>query len=573
MSLFKTIKNSNIFALKDAYSPFKRYFILGVVFILLTSLTQVSLPYLFGQLIDGATKNTTGIFSNLKYISFAIFLAFLLNSIFKLIKNYLFFIFAEKTTFRIMNQVFSKLIRQPLKFYDTNLVGDLFSRINTDIALIKSIFSEQIASVIYQPFIIIFCFVNLFSINYKLTFLLILVFPPAVYFSLKLAMKVRKLSRETLNYYSSANVILQESLQLVRTIKTFNNEHIEEEKYSKALDNILRKSISTSIAKIAIEGVASFVLLLGIIIIIWYASELVATATITTGKLIEFIVNAVFIGSAYSAISIAFGTIQKSIGATERINILLNEPAEDITQVAIGDELADFNGSLKFNDVCFNYPSRESTVVLDGLNLEIRKGDKIGIIGESGGGKSTILQLLLRFYHLSNGQITIDGLNINEIPLSSYRRLFGVVSQEIKLFSGTINDNIKYGNPEASDLDVINASKISNSYDFIQKLPDKFNSLVGENGVTLSGGQRQRIAITRALLVNPKVLILDEATSALDNELESIINESLVEFMKNKTTIVLSHKLSIIMKMDRIFKVENGKLIELNKDVFREFKV
>jgi ABC-type multidrug transport system fused ATPase/permease subunit len=563
MTTFKKFRNSNLFAIKDSFMPYRKYFIGGAVFIILSGITQVTLPYLFGILIDKATQKTiTGILSNLNYIAITIFIVFLMNSLFNVIKKYFFHIFAEKTCIKIMNQLFRKFVRLPMKFYDQNLVGELFSRINTDIALIKNVFSEQIVSCFYQPLIMIFCFINLFTINYKLAFLLTLVFPPAIYFSLKLAVRVKKLAIESLNLFASGNVILQEDLQLIRVIKTFNTEYLEEIKYSNVLDKVLKKSVATAITKLAIEGLASFVLLLGIMLIIWYASILVLSNTITAGRLIEFIVNTVFIGNAYSAINIAIGTIQKSSGATERIKNLLNETVEDITLFNDNQKII-FNKNISFNNIVFSYPARESILVLSGADLKINKGEKIGIIGESGGGKSTVLQLLLRFYNPSSGKITIDGININNIPLSNYRRVFGVVSQDIKLFSGTIADNIKYGFPNATEYEILAACKVSNSYDFIMNLPNGFNTYIGENGTTLSGGQRQRIAIARAILLNPEVLILDEATSAIDNESESIINELMLEFMADKTVIIISHKLSVIKKMDKIFKIENGKIIEL----------
>lgn len=564
MNIKNKIRNVGFYTFKQDILKYKKNFISGTAFIILTSITQLSIPFLLGKLIDSTNGKIPDINLGLGSLSLFVCIIFLLNSIFKLIKNYFFVAFSEKVIAQIMNRVFLKLVKLPLEFYDKNLVGDIFSRINTDIGMLRNMFSEQIASAIYQPFIIIFCFLYLFIINYKLTLLLLLIFPPVIYFSLKLALKVKKLSTETLNYNASANVILEESLQLIRTVKLFCNENLESSKYEKYLNKAVNKSIATSVSRILIEGLASFVLLFGIFIIIGYATSLVSSKIITIGELVEFIVCIIFIGNAFSAISIALGSIQKSSGATDRIKNIMNEKEEEI-QGTPSRNLILFENNIRFKNIHFNYPARNNVIIFNKLNLTINKGEKIGIIGESGAGKSTILLLLLRFYEPQEGEITLDGININSIPLSSYRTLFAIVSQEVKLFSGNIKDNIIYGVQDSTEEDIIIACKKAKCYDFISKLPQKLYTLIGENGITLSGGQRQRVAIARAIILNPQILILDEATSALDSDTECMIEKSIIDAMKDKTMIVLSHRLSIIKKMDRIFKVEKGNLIEVDK--------
>lgn len=564
------LKNSKLLSLRVFFKPFKRYFIIGMVFIILTSMTQVTLPFLFGKLVDGANNKSIGFFTNVNIVTLWIFIVFLLNSIFKAIKDYYFSIFAEKSSTNIMYQLFSRLITKPMKFYDSNLVGELFSRITTDVNAFRNIFSEQIATVIYQPIIVIVCFVILFTINIKLTILLIIVFPIAMLLSILMGKKIHNLSKETYDLYAVSNIILEESLQLIRTIKTFNTEYEEQSKYSKSLDNIVTKSITVSVARIYLEAIASLIILLSLMLILWYSSVLVSHNEITIGKLIEFIINTVFIGNAFSSISSAYGIIQKTSGATEKIINLLEDPTENILPFNTDLKIT-FKKDFEFKNISFQYPTRIESRIFDKFSLVIHKGEKIGVLGDSGGGKSTLIQLLLRFYTPTVGVIEMDGKCIDDYPLSEYRRLFGVVSQEIKLFSGTIRDNILYGLQDASNEQIINACKISCCYNFISNLPNGLDSYIGDNGVTLSGGQRQRIAIARAIISNPQVLILDEATSALDIDTESIINSNLVSYMNNRTTIVLSHKLSIITKMDRIYRVINGNIIEITHDEINNF--
>lgn len=566
MKNLNNFKLRELFELKRYFLNYKKYLYIGIIFIILVSITQLSLPYLFGNLIDCATEKTNkGLFTDLSLVAVLIFICFLLNSIFKLLKSYYFFLFSEKSIIDITNSIFSNLIRKPLSFFDTNQTGDLISRINIDVAAIRNILSEQIVSVIYQPFIIIACICILFTLNIKLTLLLIITFPIAILFSLKLATRIRRLSKETLECYSEANIILEESIQLIRTIKAFSNEHLVEDKYMGKLREIFNKSRSTAIAKIAIEGVASFVVLLGVALIVLYATYLVSNNSITVGELVQFIICTVFIGNSFSSISTSYGIIQKTASAIERVKKLVNDESEYLVHKQ-KDQSIYFKKNISFMNITFCYPSRKESIILNNVNLEIKQGQKIGIIGESGSGKSTLIHLLLKFYSPTKGQIIIDGIDIENMSLSVYRRLFAIVSQEIKLFSGTIRDNIKYGNQNATDDEVLDACMIANCYEFIQQMPSKFNSIIGENGITLSGGQRQRIAIARAVLANPQILILDEATSALDWETESNINLELLKFMKNKTTLILSHKMDLIMKMDRVLKVESGNLVEISKE-------
>jgi ABC-type multidrug transport system fused ATPase/permease subunit len=575
MNIIKHIKSSNIFALKEFYIPYKRYFIAGILFIVLSSATFISLPYLFGKLIDVANNENEvadTMFNSLNTTAIIIFCVFLLNSLFQAIKNYLFSVFAEKSSVDIMDRIFKKLIRNPIKFYDLNLVGDLFSRVTTDVTAFRNIFSEQIASLLYQPFIIIFGLTILFLINVKLTLLLIAVLPVGIFFAVLFGERIRKLSRETFDLYAKSNTILEESLQLIRTIKIFNREFDEEKKYSSALDQIVRKSISVSVVRILLEALGSFILLISLILVIWYASVLVNTKAITVGELLEYIIYVGFLGTAFSNVANAYGAIQKTAGASEKIRELLNEKSELISSVPKNENLI-LGKSVKFTDVSFCYPTRCDTRVLDGFNMEIAKGEKIGIVGTSGGGKSTIVQLLLKLYDSDSGIIELDGIDINNIPLSNYRNMFGVVSQEIKLIAGTIRDNITYGYMDATEDEIINACNISNSSEFISNLPDGLESYIGDNGVTLSGGQRQRIAIARAIIKNPQILVFDEATSALDKNNEAIINSNLLQYLRDKTTIILSHRLSIISRMDKIYRIENGKLHELSKENLTELNI
>lgn len=534
----------------------RKYFLIGILMVLCTSMTQVSLPYLLGQFIDMLSGNFY--ISDVVIWTVLLFCIFGLNTIFALIKKYNFALFAEKMTISITKILFSKIIRYPISFFDENHIGELISRINYDLQALKKIFSEQIAQLLYQPFIILFCVCNLFLINIQLALLLFSTFPLIFYWSTILGNKIKKLSKESYDLYANANNILTEDLHLIRVIKCFSSETLEESKYHSALLNIEKKSISISFTIILLQSIISFLLLTGLAIILIFAILLINKHEITTGKLFEFVMCTIFIVNSFSNMSSVFSTIMKSLGIVETFQNLLNVKEEQ----AYGISLKSNFQKIQFKNVCFEYSIRPIQVLND-ICFSIRKGDKIGIIGESGGGKSTLIQLLLRFYRPVKGRILIDGNDIFSISLSDYRKMFGVVPQDIKLFSGSIKNNIMYPSSSISMDEVISASKQACAHDFIQALPQGYDTIIGENGITLSGGQRQRIAIARALTQHPQILILDEATSALDIETEKSINVFLSNIASKITIIVLSHRLSIIKQMNRVYEIKDKCLTEI----------
>ena len=548
-----------LFLLKEVAK--KNWFLLiaAIICMLLSSLTQIALPRLIGMLIDNQNHISKPV-STISQLSIFIFTILCLNTVFKLIKNYLFLLYAEKSISQLVISLYSRIIQFPISFFDKSLKGEIFSRINTDITIIKTVFSQQIANLILYPLVILICLINIISINLTLSLLVITTFPVILYISSLIGNKIKKVSKQTLDLQAVSNVTLQETLLLIRTIKIFSKEELEINKYNSKINNVLHKSISLARSKIHLQALASLLLLSNIVIILWYSSTLVIDNVLTTGQVLEYMANTFFIGNSFSMISNTYGVIQKSAGAFSSIKRLLNQPIEEDKDNYI--EKHSFNSHLELNKVSFSYPSRTKVKIFSDLKVTIKKGEKIGIIGTSGEGKSTLLQLLLRFYSPSEGKIRIDNLDVTTISLSHYRKLFSVVTQDVNLFSTNILENIRYGNASAKEEDIIKASKIANAYDFIMKLPEKFNSFVGDNGVTLSGGQRQRIAIARAIISNPEILILDEPTSALDTESEITINDSIFEVMYNKTIIVFTHRPSVLDKLDRVFIIKNGKLIE-----------
>lgn len=538
--------------------PNIRYVYWGIILSILVGLTQLAIPVLLRYILDTFTQKNS--FINTDILSILICITFFLNTSFKLIKDYFFECFAQYTIKNIKTTIVNKLVSSPMSFYDKNISGDLFSRINTDAESLENVYSEEIASSIYQPLIILACSIDLFYINWKLACLIILIIPPVILLSIKLAIIIKDKSKNMLECNSKANIVLQEILLMSQTIKIFCSENKAINKYSKLLTNTTHASILMSIYRLLIGAIGSFILLFGVFVVLRYATNLIVNGSITLGQLGEFLVCVIFVGNAFSSLASSIGTIQKSSGAVERLFEIINSEEENVNS---GNKDLVFSKNLQFQNVIFSYPTRPSITILDNVNFNISKNEKIGIIGESGSGKSSIINLLLGLYKINSGNILIDGHSIYDYNIHSYRNLFSVVSQNIKLFSGSIKENILYGIEDENPININEICSLAGC-DFIKDLPNGVDTYIGEDGITLSGGQRQRISLARALVRDSQILILDEATSALDINNESVIVEEVLQYTKEKTLIVLTHRIPILKYMNKIYKIDNKKIIELN---------
>jgi ABC-type multidrug transport system fused ATPase/permease subunit len=394
---------------------------------------------------------------------------------------------------------------------------------------------------------------------------MLLTFPLMIVAALFFGRFIRKISKEAQDQLADANTIVEETFQSVRIVKAFANEQQETGRYNAALQRVVNlflkaarfRGVFVSFITIAIFG--------GIVLVIWRGAHLISMGEIDGGRLLMFVLYTAFIGGSVAGIGDLYGQLQKTIGASERIRDILGEKAE--FDLDSGENMPRPEGNIVFKDVNFAYPTRSDVPVLKGINLEIQPGEKVALVGHSGAGKSTIAQLILRFYQLEHGSISLDGQRYQQYPIQAYRGHVGLVPQEVILFGGTIKENIEYGRPGASEEDIYEAARRANALEFINRFPEGFDTVVGERGVKLSGGQRQRLAIARAILKDPAILILDEATSSLDAESESLVQEALNELMRGRTTIIIAHRLSTIREVDRIYVLDEGQVQEQGSHV------
>jgi ABC-type multidrug transport system fused ATPase/permease subunit len=392
----------------------------------------------------------------------------------------------------------------------------------------------------------------------KLTLFMLATFPVLVIIAMVFGRFIRKLSKSTQDELAAANVIVEETLQSISTVKSFVGEAYESARYGSGLSRVVIVALKAAKFRGAFISFIIFALFGGIVGVMWYGASLVGSGEMSVGDLVSFVLYTTFIGGSIAGLGDIYGQVQKAIGSSERVLEILQEEEES----SEGTKKSKFLGKIEFNQVSFEYPTRPEVEVLKALSFHVNPGEKVALAGHSGAGKSTIIQLLLRFYETQRGEIRVDDHLVTDWELASLRAHIGIVPQEVLLFGGSIRENISYAKPEASEDELIAAAKKANAWQFISQFPEGMQTLVGERGVKLSGGQRQRIAIARAILKDPSILILDEATSSLDAESEALVQEALDELMKGRTTIIIAHRLATIRNVDRIYALSEGRIIE-----------
>ena len=539
--------------------PYKGVFLAGMVFLVLSTATSLAFPKLIGsiiEVIEGKSKYT------INEITAFLFLILILQAVFSFFRIYLFTIVSEKSMLNIRSDVFSKIITLPVSYLEQKRVGELTSRITSDVSQLQGLLSFTIAELFRQVATLIVGIGILFYTSWKLTLFMLATFPVLVIASVFFGRHMRRLSRKAQDELAAANVVAEETLQSVNVVKAFTNEHLEANRYRTILQRVVELSLYAARFR---GGFASFVILAlfgGIVGVVWFGAGLVQAGEMNLADLFTFILYTTFIGASISGMGDLYAQINKTVGASERLFEILEEDAEISIEESAHAQAAIISGNVSYQDVHFSYPSRKDLPVLKGISFDIKAGEKIALVGYSGAGKSTIIQLLLRFYDYQSGVIRIDGKPLKEFGISELRKNVAIVPQEVMLFGGTIRENILYGKPSASQEEVYDAAKRAHALEFIDTFPEQFETIVGERGIKLSGGQRQRIAIARAILKNPKILILDEATSSLDAESERLVQIALDELMQNRTTIVIAHRLATIRKVDQIYVIRNGQIAE-----------
>ena len=543
--------------------PYKWHFFFGLIFLAIGSSVFMVLPVAAGELmniIDGKSRWNL----DLTQVGIILIAVLIIQGLCSYIKILLFTQISERGLADIRKKLYEKLITQKVPFLEKVRVGELTSRSAGDVQQLQDTISVTLAEFLRQVIVLIIGIVILVWSAPKLTLLMLFTFPVVIICAIIFGKFIRKLSKERQDEMAKVNVILEETLQGISVVKAFNNEIYETKRYNSALDKVVDISMRFARIKGVFIVFVITVLFGAMFFVLWSGAKLVQSGEMQSGDLITFITITAFIGGAIASLGDFYTQILKAIGASERIMEIIEAPTEMSLKKYINPHgLSPLKGDIAFKDVCFHYPARKDVEIFEQLNFSIKAGEKVAFVGSSGAGKSTIIQLILRFHTINKGKITVDGKSIYDYSLEQLRHNLAFVPQDIILFGGSIRDNIKYGNLNASESEIIQAAKEANAWEFISAFPEGLDTLVGERGVKLSGGQRQRIAIARAILKNPNILLLDEATSALDANSEQIVQEALDNLMRNRTAIIVAHRLATIKDVDKIFVLQKGKIVEM----------
>ncbi|PWK28924.1 ABC-type multidrug transport system fused ATPase/permease subunit [Arcicella aurantiaca] len=568
--------------------PYKGTFFIGFIFLILSQITSMSIPLLMGQMVGAIVspnKAVTQEFANmpnsgvsqriqhflnpdsvtlsLNNVTALFVFLLILQAVFSFFRVYTFARVSERSMRDLRRTLYTKIITLPVPFFEKNRVGDLMSRMTTDISQLQDVLSITLAELFRQLFTLIGGIILISYLSSKLTLFMLMTFPFLVVAAIIFGRFIRKNAKKVQDELASTNIIVEETLQSINVVKAFTNEDLEAKRYSSSVQRVVDYALKAATFRGGFISFVIFVLFGGVVGVVWYGGNLVLSGELAFKDLFTFIIYTGFIGGSVGGLGDMYAQIQRTIGASERILEILREDSEiNLTEKSVGKTEAHTNPKIVYQNVAFSYPSRPDVGVLKNISLEVKSGEKIGLVGYSGAGKSTIVQLLMRYYKLSSGNILVDGKNINDYDLTELRKKIAIVPQEVMLFGGTIYENISYGNPNASEKEVIEAARKANAFDFIDSFPEQFQTIVGERGVKLSGGQRQRIAIARAILKDPAILVLDEATSALDSESEKLVQDALDVLMQNRTTIIIAHRLATIRNVDTIYVLKEGEVAE-----------
>jgi ABC-type multidrug transport system fused ATPase/permease subunit len=529
-----------------------------MVFLLLSNLTTMSFPLLIGQMtkvIEGKSNY------HINEVTLFFFAVLIIQAILSFLRIYTFAQVSEKAMRDVRKTLYAKIITMPIFHFEKRRVGELMSRITSDITQLQDVLSITLAEFFRQVFTLVGGIALITYLSWKLTLFMLATFPLLVVAAIVFGKFIRKISKKSQDELAATNIIVEETFQSIQAVKSFTNESYEVNRYTSSLNRVIEAALKAATMRGAFVSFVIFALFGGIVGVVWYGAALVAQGDMILADLLTFIFYTAFIGGSVGGLGDIYAQLQKTIGSSDRILEILQDPSEIDLVSQTSSKAIEF-GKISIEDLHFSYPSRPTVEILKGISIDIEPGQKIAIVGTSGTGKSTLAQLMMRFYEPNAGQIKLNGRNIQEYSVSDWRDMLALVPQEVLLFGGTIRENITYGKPGASQEEIEFAAEQAFAKEFIESFPEKWDTMVGERGVKLSGGQRQRIAIARAILRDPKFLILDEATSALDSESEKWVQSALEELMKNRTSLIIAHRLSTIRSADQIIVMEEGKILE-----------
>ena len=551
----------------NIYRRFLKYFkslklevFVGLVCLIIDTGARLALPKVIQKFINTLSVGDVEALNTVNVLVIGLIILYLFKGLCYYGQSYLLAYVGQKVVYKLRKRLYEHLQHMSLSFHQKMQVGELISRVTNDVKVVENSVVLALPGLISQPLTLVGAITIIFITHWKLALFSFLIVPLVAVAANKFGTKMRKVSGKIQGHLSDITTIVQENFAAIRIVKAFSREDDEIEKFNESLEGNFNANLKSIQITSAMAPLVELIAVIGIVTIFWYGSREVINGNLSTGELIAFLGYMAILNSPLKLISRDFNLVQKAIGALERIFEIL-DTNEFIEEDADAKVLESVDGQVNFENLSMRY-SPEEDEALKNINLKVEPGKVVAFVGESGAGKTTLVNLIPRFYDPTSGKVTIDGQDIRRVTLDSLRRQMAIVPQETILFKGTVAYNISYGNPDANIDQIIEAAKKANAHDFIMEFKEGYDTMVGERGESLSGGQCQRVAIARAILADPKILILDEATSALDTASEMLVQAALDEVMSNRTTFVIAHRLSTIINADMIVVLDNGEIVE-----------
>ncbi len=538
--------------------PYRGMVVLAGFALVLTASVSLILPLAVRQVIDGFAADEVAILD--RYFGYALAIALVL-ACGTGVRYYFVTRLGERVVADIRRALFDRVMGMSPAYFERIMTGEVLSRITTDTTLILSVIGSSVSVALRNVLTLVGGLALLMLTSYKLSLLVLLIVPAVVVPIIVLGRRVRASSRENQDWIAQSSGKASEALSAVQTVQAFTHEGRTRADFAV----ITEKSFDSARKRILIRSVMTFIVIFlafaGVVGVLWIGAHDVRSGTMTPGQLVQFLIYAVIVAGAVGALSEIWGELQRAAGATERLVEMLH--ADDPVQDRAAPKVLarPVRGQVRFEDVTFTYPTRPDAPSLKGVTLQVDPGETVALVGPSGAGKSTMFQLLLRFFDPQSGAVLLDGVDLRDLSRTEFRSAMALVPQDPVIFASSARDNIRFGRPEASDAQVEEAARAAAAHEFIEALPDGYDTFLGERGVMLSGGQKQRIAIARAILRDARVLLLDEATSALDAESERLVQAAVERLGQGRTVLVVAHRLATVKRADRIVVLDQGRVV------------